>query len=240
MIAFVSEAHGSSGGFGSTIATSSQSHSAGNALAVWVKWSQDGTFPSTITGVANTAGDTFNSILTAYEYKTNSFISMYLVDASIGNGSDVVTVTFNGAFGANDRVVSCIEVTSADASPFDAEAHNTGSGSSANAATTGNLTVTGTNDILLAWELDEFGGAGVGSGFTGATLGGGVYCYEYKVVSATEAAIFLSTGSSILWACAGMSLKEGGSPPPSGGQPIRLRQGGIPDLSGVRHIGRTW
>ena len=78
-----------------SIATPGISHTAGNWLVAFIYWEVD---TGTVTGVTNTAGDTWTQVsgaLTRYEAPYGGSVDVWTVASTNGNASDVVTAAFS-------------------------------------------------------------------------------------------------------------------------------------------------
>lgn len=202
-IAFVDNEDKFASGFGASLASDAVSHAAGNLLVVSVAWAQDGGFPSDITSVTDTAGDTFTSAAARFLWSGDNYLQQWYCASTAGHAANVVTVAFSGAFGASSRGVSVVQISGAHASPAD----GAGSGSSASGTVaTGSITVSG-NGMLVAIAVNPFSGMSAGSGFTGAVFADTTtLLYEYKVVSASQTA---TAGTAVAnGAIIGSSWKE--------------------------------
>lgn len=206
-IAVVNETDKFTGGFGATVITDAISHTAGNPIVATVSWAEDASFSSDITSITNTAGDTFVPAASRFQWNTNNYFQQWYCAASLGDGSDVVTVNFNGVFGAFNRGVAVIQLSDADASPFDDS--GTGSDTSGTTASTDTIIVSG-NAIIIAVVTNPFSSLTVGSGYTGAVFADTTtLLYEYKIVSASEAATAGCANAN--WGIIGSSWKEAGA-----------------------------
>src|SRR3990167_4369301 len=87
-----------------TIATPGISHTAGNWLVAFIYWEVGQT--ATITGVTNTAGDTWTQVsgaLTRYPAPYAGDVDVWAVTSTNGNASDAVTATYSSA--QTDRAI---------------------------------------------------------------------------------------------------------------------------------------
>lgn len=204
MSAFVNEQDAYGSGFGSSLATAGISHSAGNLLALIVIWEQDASFPSDISSISNTAGDTFVSAAArSTGWSVNIFGQVWYVASTAGNASDAITVNFSGSFGAKERRIVVVQLSGMDSTPV----MGVNSSSATNAsATTGTITVTSAGFIVAAGRND-FDTWATGTGYTGAAFASTTNSlYEYKAVSASEAAI--ATCANANWFLIGASFKN--------------------------------
>jgi hypothetical protein len=221
-------------GFASTVVSPAQSHTAGRTLIAIVSYSEDGGNPSSATGATNTAGDTWSEGCTKFDLTIAKF-QMFYTASTNGHASDVVTVSFSGAFGADLRMIAVFEVSGLDATPY--EDCDSGSASPSGPVTTGSISVASTGLIIAFGRSADFGTTlTAGAGYTLSALTGFTHwATEYKAVSASEAASMGYAGADSA-DLVGYSFQEasGGAPsfvPAIIGNP---RGGGVPQ----RGLGR--
>lgn len=184
------------------------SHTAGNVLAVTVWWIQDDANPSAVSSVTNTALDTFtSSTKCTWGSAPTKFAQIWYVASTAGNASDVVTAHFNGAFGAKGAGVKVVQMSGMSATPLDNVQCGNGTSTSAATAT---ITVSGSNEILLASGQNDFDSFSAGTGFSGAAWSSDAnHFYESKTsVSANQTATY--TCANAQWYIIGASWKPSG------------------------------
>src|SRR5262245_10879697 len=163
-IAFVNRAVGFEDASDTSTPTAAQSHTAGNLLAVGVK------YEGTATGITinDTAGNTYNP-LTRFDLPgggaSDMHVQMFYAKNIIGNGSNVLTVTFDAA--RTFKRVCALQYSGCDQDdPFDQEAGGTGTGTAT--LTSGNITTTFDDEVLVAFggEFDIQAGYTPGANYT--------------------------------------------------------------------------
>lgn len=205
-------------GFGASIASAAKSHVAGNLLVALVVWSEDPGFPSDITGVTNTAGDTFTAAGSRIAGFSNGYMQIWYTASSGGHASDVVTVAFDGTFGAQNRGLSIYEINGADtSSPLDDYEGDTGFD---NPADTGSLTVSST-DIIVAIGQFVISTPSAGTGYNLTVFSGdSTVAHEFKSgVTASESATMNNAGGTF-WKIVAAAFKI-----PSAGSSIKTIEG---------------
>lgn len=102
-----------------SIATPGISHTAGNWLIAFVEWELDS---GTVTGVTNTAGDTWTQVSGALLRLPSPYVGSIdaWVTTTAGNASDAVTAAFSGSFGS--RAIHVLQYSSDDGIPTSYEA----------------------------------------------------------------------------------------------------------------------
>lgn len=157
-IAYVNGFCSSTASSASTVASDAQSHTTGNTIIVFVSNYTSGGY-KTVSGVADTAGNTYTKCGGDYGGDANQNNVCYVATNITGNASNVVTATFNAA--ATYRVISVLQYSGlATSSVYDAT--NTGALISGNGSTpttwTGNSLTTSTDDQIVlgfwvAWDV---------------------------------------------------------------------------------------
>lgn len=205
-LAHVSTKHGGGTG-GSTTATLSatQTHTAGNLLVAVFSGQTAG---AAISGIANTAGDTWVQAGSVFNGASNSnYLYIYYVVSTAGHASDQVTVTY--ASSVLQRHFSVYEFSGQDTSSvFNATASGSNA-STGTAMTTSSITLAASEEVIVAiGESDNGTITAGGGGYTVAQpLGAGTFfATGFKIVSASEAAQ-MTAGGNAKWELFAASFK---------------------------------
>lgn len=191
-IAYVNSSPKTGLGSGSTVATPAISHTTGNLLVVAVRW--DST-TVTVTGVADTAGNTYTS-RTVKTFNGTDSVQFWYAKNITGNASNVVTATFSSsapsASGITVDQFSGCDTTS----PYDTEASGSGSGTG---LVTGAFTTTTADEVIVvAGDQGSTSGtytAGAGYTIAGQTIGVALST-EYQIVSSIQTGVTAGITSS--------------------------------------------
>lgn len=133
----------------STAVTAAQNVTAGNLLVCGVTWGGNGA--QTITGVTDTAGDTFQ-LGTVFSYDSGLRIQTVYAENVIGNAANQVTVTFSAA--TPFVTLNCDQFSGiVAAAALDVTATGTQTGST---ATSNLFTTTNANDLIYSVMQDGF------------------------------------------------------------------------------------
>lgn len=238
-IAYVNRTSGSSETGVTSVNCTAANHSAGGLLVVGVKFEGGAT---TVTA-SDTAGNTFTG-LTARTNTNNDLRSRILYSANItGHATNVVQVQF-AASRAFSRIF-VLQYSGCDATPFDQE--NFGQSGSGTSMTTGNVTTTVNDEVLVvfAGEYNAQSGYTAGTNFTERADGPVDFGYagsaaEDRIVTATGTYAGAMTQSlSSAWILNMATFKiDGGA---AAGQPTMRRWGGVPGMTpGGNASGRSW
>lgn len=201
-LALINRDQGGGSDAGSTIATPSRAHTAGNLLVAMFSWQI-----SSFTSIADTAGNTWHDTGINFTGGNNIMRIYYAYNIS-GNASNVVTVTLSG--GGTYRTIVVYEISGAGTSdPLNTT--STGTDTTGTSITTATLTISATSEIICALVVGSptiTGGSGytlVNFGLTGSDPTA-YFADEYHIISASEAAT-ASNGSSAFWCVAAASFK---------------------------------
>jgi hypothetical protein len=233
-IAHVSRSAGGQSASSATSATAAQSHTAGNAVIVAVYFQT----AASVSSVANTATDTFARCGTLFSSGAGN-IDIWAAVNSAGNGSDVVTATFNtnATYGA---IVAHEFSGLGTSNPCDGSG-STGSGSSTSIST-GTVTISGAEDVIVFLgeaDADTWNTGGTYAVSTFAVSGDLVpyFADGYHIVTANEAA----TGTTTItgpWIVAARAFKNaGGGSVPGCKNGLVLLGAGCDELRDNRSLG---
>jgi hypothetical protein len=153
-IALVNTTSGEVGGTpASTVAATAASHTAGNLLVVMTKASS----AVTVTGVADTAGNTFVQCTASAANAGGGGGSsdVWYAKNITGNGSNVVTVTFSGTSAFTAVIVHQYSVASKTA-PFEVGQSGTG-GPAVTSVTSGSFSPAGSGNVNVAIGTQSVG-----------------------------------------------------------------------------------
>ena len=148
---------------------------AGDLLVVVISWAAG----PTTTAMADTAGNTFTPVGTG----TSSNISQavfYAPDIVASPASNVVTATFGT--NENGPTIRVVEYSGVAASPFDAAATMTGTGTTGSASTT----TSHAHDLIYLAETSDQVATGPGSGYTMRTIFDGDEVEDREVETAGD------------------------------------------------------
>lgn len=189
--------YGENPGAATTLAMPGEEHLAGTLIVVLI-------YPiTTVTGVTNTAGDTF--------VNCGSWVCWYTPNSN-GNASDIVTITYGSSTAA--RLAVTYNISGADTTSPLGTLDYTGGGSGPQTSATLNYTgVTNGINLVFAWN-----GSGetwtAGSGYTLVQFyeyaAQPYFMHEYKIVSTPEAAS-ASLSPDGAWGMLPVSFKEAGA-----------------------------
>lgn len=174
MITHVSRAENSDlGAAAGTIASSAQTHTAGNLLVACI-----GNGGVAVTGVADAGGNTWHK---ADSYAPNLQLEQWYAWNITGRASNVVTATF--ASNASNRGIVVHEFSANWVNdPLGAIGKATGNTGTASA---GALAPAGNSAVAVAFLIDNGNAFTAGSGYTLANFGT-FFADEYKVISTTD------------------------------------------------------
>jgi hypothetical protein len=207
-MAFVNASRGGNTASGATIPATAAAHTAGNLLTAWFRHDLSGV--STITGVADTAGNTWHQAGTVHEegeggvYANGSWQYLYYAYNCLGHATNVVTATISGACTGRGFSVLQFSLMQAASDPLlDVEF---GTGNSPSIATPV-LTVS-QSAVLVAGLLGAGGSIVGGAGYTCTPFDLGdaslVFADEYKALSASEA--MTATHTTQVWSIFGAAF----------------------------------
>lgn len=211
-IAFVNRTEGFSTSVGSSSqAAAAASHTAGNLVWAWLY-----TQTNLTATLADTAGNTYPQIGSAFA-PTVGFFSMFYAKNIIGNASNIVTATFSTpTIGGSTYVALGVrQFSGCDTTSPLVGTLQTGSGTGT-AIASGTVTVSGQSVICAGIEGNPTLVAGSGYSLTPMTDGfGGFTGDEYHITSANEAAT-ATAGSAGLYGIIAVAFKAAalsGKPP---------------------------
>lgn len=195
--AYVSSTTGGDSAESSTLASSSFSVSAGNAIIVGV--SNYTTTQRTVSSISDTAGNTY--VLCGSRYQPDSYFTAetWVAYNSTANASNVITVTYSG--GATYRALVAHQVSGiATSSAFDKQASSTGATSSASVGPT-DTTTQGAEYIFAFFMVSSTMTGTAGTNYTERVDATQIYS-EDRVVTSTgaySAAATFSTSGETYW-----------------------------------------
>lgn len=183
-------------------ATAAASHTAGNLLIVSTS------FQSTATSitVSDTAGNTYTAVGTVLAQGTNRH-QLWYCNNCLGNAANQVTITTVGG-NSTFLTVSVLQFSGQDTSSV-LEASHPGATGSGTSISSGSVTVTAANAVIVAFMGAAGKGLGGGTGYTMnvfAGASGAFFADEYHIVSASEAAT--ATCGSGTWGICAAAFKE--------------------------------
>lgn len=205
-LAVVNRAQGGSTASSTTVASPATSHTAGNLLVAMIEWNNGG--GHTISGIANTAGDTWIQCGTVVTAGSND-IAIYYVKSSLGHASDVVTLTFGAA--QIYRAIVVYQISGADTtSPLVSVRSNNGATSP---ATLPSFIFSGASEIICGimstgtgttktpptgYVLTDFGVSGDANKYYG----------DFYHISTENGEVPSISFSPTSWIASGVSFKE--------------------------------
>lgn len=163
-------------------------HTAGNGLIALVQYQNN--VSATISGLANTAGDTWTQIPANSPFQNTgspaNLQACYYVSSTAGHATDVVTATLTANSGYT--AIAVYEVSGQNTSSFYVTS-STGASTTGTGIATGTLTLSGNAIIVAIFETD--GGATPTTGYSGLTVtdGGAGFVWDmYKLTAASQTA----------------------------------------------------
>lgn len=212
--AFVNVSTGAADGSGNSVATGALNVTAGNLIAIFVKWEHSN---ATLDSVTDTAGNTYTVVAGTKVAHSNGDLKTQIAYAEniSGEANNVATAHFSNAAVTYKRVAQVQYSGIATSSPLDDVAVGQGTGT---ATSTGNLTASGAGLLfagggefnVTTWtagtnytERAEWGVTGVNS------------MVEDRVISSGGSYNATATsGTSMDWAMSLAAFKEAGAAPP--------------------------
>ncbi len=191
------------------VSSTAANHAAGNAIFVYCSTGKVGV-AETVTGVTNTAGDTFVS--TANAKRTGAVATRsewWYVLSSLGNASDVVTCTWSG--NVSFPIIVTAEFAHTGTLTLDTAAHSTAE-VAATSYPVGSFSTAGAGLIVYGAQTQNGNTftAPPTPAFTGT--GNTAYGTAYRITSGVESSITpagTSTGTDD-WSAAALAVTEGG------------------------------
>lgn len=196
-MALVSRVNAGDASASTTVASPSQTHTAGNLLVVCIWSDQSGAAVDAV--LADTAGNTFTHVTDSAFQDGVGVVELAYAHNCLGHASNVITATFDTS--STYRAITVLEFDGFGASdPF---ADSGAQFDTDDSLTTGTLTGTGTRVMVAAIKHNTADITG-GSGFTfnefGITGEAGTYwADQYKIATADEAATATASGSASGW-----------------------------------------
>ena len=180
--------------------------SAGDLNVVIVGWE---VATSDVSSVTDTKGNTY-TLAVGPTRDTSQSVSIYYAKniAAATAGANTVTVTFNASvFGADVRIA---EYSGIDTSaPFDVANGASGSGT---ALSSGSMTTTTANEVIVGGNVLANSTTAVGSGFTSRVQTTHGHILEDRIVTATGSYAATATqGPSGIWAMVGATFRAAGT-----------------------------
>ena len=146
-ITFVNAYADADAGGDGTIATTAQNHTTGNTIIVFAAQSTPG--GRTVTGVADTASNSYSRAGTAYGQDADHIMDVWVATDITGNASNIVTVTFSDT--SSYRGIACVQYSGLDpTAPYEAQSSGSLS-SSGTTHTTGTATTTTADSLVLGF-----------------------------------------------------------------------------------------
>lgn len=199
-IAFVNKDDANNAASSTTIATAGVSHTAGNLLVVGAGWI---TAASTITGITDTAGNTYVQVSGARNTSNATAIAdLWYVQNCLGNASNVVTVTFSTSVTSRKLTVNQYSGIATSGALDQVAQGYTAFGTS---VTSGNLVTTQADEVLFAWQSNLSASTlTAGSSFTLRNGSSTIFQSEDRIVSSTSTYTCGMTGTtnSVMIMCA--------------------------------------
>jgi hypothetical protein len=166
-----------------------------------------GTRGVNITGVADTAGNTYTKIA-YYAGAGSTNITFWYAYNITGNASNIVTATFASNTGYYNIAVAQYSGIRTASDPLDVYDTAQATGTS---VTSGAFTTTNANDLIICYAANNSiaGTNSAGAGFT-LRSAGALATFQEKIVSSiqTGATVSISNSSSVGWAFATMTFKD--------------------------------
>jgi len=204
-IQFVSRVQGGGTTAVASIVSPAQAHTTGNLLVALVYYYA---LSSLVSGVADTAGNTWTQAGSEYADAADNRFRIYYAYNITGHATNVVTVTLSGSSDYRGLVVQEFSgiLTSSDPLGGTAAAES----ATGTALSSGLVTIGSASDVIVAIGLASTVPITMGTGFTGTNFGldsdPAFFFDEYKVVTASEAAT-ATQPSSDRWAVKAASFQ---------------------------------
>jgi hypothetical protein len=191
---------------GSSTATPAFTTAAGDLIVVAVGWSADGG-ASTVTSVTDTAGNTYSPVTASPQANLGAREQFWYCLAASANAANVITAHFSQSQTFTTIAAWDVPISGGTAA-FDVQAGgNDGGHNNITSFATGSFTTTGTDEIVFAAMVNDFGTVTYSAG-SGYTLDSGSYT-SAEPVSGAEHRTFSSTQTGITATMTGGSPADG-------------------------------